>query len=159
MANVPIVDNMEGLAAVEVQYGRGTCHRRIPDRQTREVAPLPRSARVCAPTAARAKAHDSSSEDDALEEEDETAGGHRPLPPNVPLSASNARGVQLVCPAALWPTFECTELHGEGWRCQVASIPAAGTARVKFLRAVDARGIPYEDVYVSLAEATTWRRL
>ena len=158
MANIPIVDNMEGLAAIEVQYGRSACHRRIPDRQSREVAPLPKSARVCAPTAARAEAHDSSSEDDALEEEDEAAGGRRPLPPDVPLSASNARGAKLVCPASLWPDFACGEFGGEGWRCKIVSVPQPNAVRIHFLRAVDERGIPYEDAYVSLTEASTWRR-
>ena len=50
------------------------------------------------------------------------------------------------------------EFGGEGWRCKIISVPQPNAVRIHFLRAVDERGIPYEDAYVSLTEASTWRR-
>ena len=93
-------------------------------------------------------------EDEAEADPSPAAAPPPPPPPDLrPLTASNCVGRRVLVPAALWPSFQCSENEGAGWSAMVTRWDARSSppgAVVAFTDAVDARGLSYEDVTLQL---------
>ena len=138
MGNIPIVDQSEG-------YGALLQHCCTPASVSRKQRALEATLDGATTTACRTHAPLSSraSSDAGDSDVDEE-------PDLSPLVASSAVGRQVLVPAALWPTYACNELAGRGWVARVLRCNNLGVAKVRFLRATTARGLPYADADLQL---------
>ena len=72
----------------------------------------------------------------------------QPEPPVAlaPLEGVPTPGAELALPRTMWPSYQCDELGGQGWKVLVLAASPA-TATVRFVHARH-QGRPYEDVQV-----------
>ena len=94
---------------------------------------------------------------------DQLRGGAMSLVCDVPsdlsqLTTANAAGRRILVPREAWPRLECLEHEGAGWEAKIVKVsmikqkgsqPVA-CAKVSFLYARNAKGVPYRDEEISL---------